>query len=90
MTFAPEQITYVPNWTEAPVPGKDCHWWTVDLGHGRKPGWLNAPASLPRPDERWIAEKLNRLERQAGGSAIEAAMQQPGGLELDVPRPQDG
>jgi hypothetical protein len=87
MTFRAEQITHEPDWTKAPVASRDSHWWKVDLGHGRKPGWLNAPASLPRPDEHWIADKLNRLERQAGADALESAMQTQGGLTLDVPRP---
>lgn len=90
MTFRPEQISYEPDWAKAPVPGQDAHWWKVDLGHGRKPGWLNAAASLPRPDEHWIADKLNRLERQAGAAALEAAMQERGGLEIEVPRPEAG
>jgi hypothetical protein len=47
-------------------------------------------ASLPRPDERWIADKLNRLERQAGADALESAMQEPGGLTIEVPRPEHG
>jgi hypothetical protein len=47
-------------------------------------------ASLPRPDERWIADKLNRLERQAGAAALEAAMQERGGLEIEIPRLEDG
>jgi hypothetical protein len=88
MTFRAEQITHEPDWTKAPVASQDSNWWKVDLGHGRKPGWLNAAASLPRPDERWIADKLNRLERQAGAEALESAMQKPGGLTLEVPRPE--
>ena len=89
MTFRAEQITHETDWTKAPVASEDSHWWKVDLGHGRKPGWVNAPASLPRPDEHWIADKLNRLERQAGADALESAMQEPGGLTLEVP-PPDG
>jgi hypothetical protein len=90
MTFAADQITYVADWTQAPRSNQDSHWWRVDLGHGRKPGWLHAAASLPRPSGDWIAAKLNRLERQAGWSSLETAMQAPGGLELEVPPPQDG
>jgi hypothetical protein len=90
MTFRPEQISYEPDWTKAPFPSRDSNWWKVDLGHGRKPGWLNAPASLPRPAEEWIADRLNRLERQAGADALEAAMQERGGLEIEVPRSEDG
>jgi hypothetical protein len=90
MTFRPEQISYEPDWAKAPVPSQDAHWRKVDLGHGRKPGWLNAAASLPGPDEHWIADKLNRLERQAGAAALEAAMQERGGLEIKVPRPEAG
>jgi hypothetical protein len=90
MTFSAEQISNEPDWTKAPVPGQAAHWWKVDLGHGRQPGWLNAAASLPRPDERWIADKLNRLERQAGAAALEAAMQERGGLEIEIPRLEDG
>ena len=56
----------------------------------RKPGWLNAAANLPRPDEQWIADKLNRLERQAGADALESAMQEPGGLTIEVPRREPG
>jgi hypothetical protein len=45
---------------------------------------------LTQPDEHWIADKLNRLERQAGAAALESAMQERGGLEIEVPRPEDG
>jgi hypothetical protein len=90
MTFRAEQITQEPDWTKVPVASQDSNWWKVDLGHGRKPGWLNAAASLPRPDEHWIADKLNRLERQAGADALESAMQEPGGLTIEVPRPEHG
>jgi hypothetical protein len=90
MTFTPAQITYVADWTQTPNPGRDSHWWKVDLGHGRKPGWLYAARSLPRPSDDWIADKLNRLERQAGESTLKAAMQAAGGMRLEVPRPEDG
>jgi hypothetical protein len=90
MTFRAEQITPEPDWTKVPVASQDSNWWKVDLGHGRKPGWLNAAASLPRPDEQWIADKLNGRERQAGADALESAMQEPGGLTIEVPRREHG
>jgi hypothetical protein len=90
MTFTAEQITHMADWTKTPNPGQDSHWWMVDLGGGRQPGWLYAARSLPRPSDEWVADKLNRLERQAGESTLEAALRAAGGMRLEVPRPEDG
>jgi hypothetical protein len=90
MTFTPEQINHEANWRQTANPGQDSQGWKVDLGDGRQPGWLYAARSLPPPSDEWVADKLNRLERQAGESALEAAMQAAGGMRREVPRPESG
>jgi hypothetical protein len=67
MTFTPEQINHEANWRQTANPGQDSQGWKVDLGDGRQPGWLYAARSLPPPSDEWVADKLNRLERQARG-----------------------
>jgi hypothetical protein len=65
MPFTAEQITPEDDYTQTPEPGRDMHWWRVDLGNGRT-GWTYVAQSVPPPNEEWIASELDRQEAKLG------------------------
>lgn len=85
MTFTADQITPEPDWTKTPEPGRDVHWWRVDLGNGRA-GWVYVAQSVPSPSEEWIAGELNRQEAKLG-HALEGLLVSSGFHLAMAPRP---
>lgn len=79
MPFTAEQVEYVSDYTRAPDPGRDVHWFRVELAPDRH-GWAYASGSTAMPSATEVAERLTVLEPRLG-KALEGAMR-GGGIDL--------
>lgn len=85
MPFTAEQITREDDRRQTPDPGRDVHWWRVDLGDGRT-GWAFVAEGVPPLGEEWIATELNRQEAELG-HALEGLLVSSGFDLAIAPRP---
>jgi hypothetical protein len=83
--FHLSQIQRKPDWTEAPDPGQDSTWWTVQLGPSDV-GWVYVAASVRAPSPDWIVDELNRQCDSDGDAAVRTKLCSRRGMRLNPPR----